>query len=199
MKEKAKVYVGLVHYPIYNRNMDIVATAVTNFDVHDLARTCRTYDVARYFVIHPHESQARLVQDIIGYWRDGYGSEYNPDRKEAFQVLELAASIEEACKRIEEAEGQRPLIVTTDARVYPNSISYRQMRSKLQQDSQPWLILFGTGWGIEAETMSRFDAILEPIYGPGEYNHLPVRSAVAIILDRLLGEAWYEAESARED
>jgi len=30
--------------------------------------------------------------------------------------------------------------------------------------------------------------ILEPIRGNAKYNHLSVRSAVSIILDRLLGE-----------
>ena len=42
------------------------------------------------------------------------------------------------------------------------------------------------------EVMEKFDYILEPIYGPCDYNHLPVRAAVAIILDRLLGELWWE-------
>lgn len=84
MKEKAKVYVG-------SRLSDLQpeygcsSYGGNQFDVHDLARTCRTYDVARYFVIHPHESQARLVQDIIGYWRDGYGSEYNRTAKKPFK------------------------------------------------------------------------------------------------------------------
>ena len=50
----------------------------------------------------------------------------------------------------------------------------------------------GTGFGIEAEAMKKFDYILEPVYGSCDYNHLCVRSAVAIILDRLAGEAWWE-------
>jgi len=33
--------------------------------------------------------------------------------------------------------------------------------------------------------MAEADAALEPIVGPTEYNHLSVRSAVSIILDRL--------------
>ena len=38
--------------------------------------------------------------------------------------------------------------------------------------------------------MKSFEYKVEPIYGPSNYNHLCVRSAVAIILDRLAGEAW---------
>ena len=49
------------------------------------------------------------------------------------------------------------------------------------EDEAPYLILFGTGWGLTSE-------ILEPIRGKTKYNHLCVRSAVSIILDRLLGE-----------
>jgi hypothetical protein len=35
--------------------------------------------------------------------------------------------------------------------------------------------------------MAHADYILDPLAGAGTYNHLSVRSAVAIILDRLLG------------
>ena len=42
------IYVGLVHYPVYNRNSDVVATSVTNFDIHDISRTCRTYDIKKW-------------------------------------------------------------------------------------------------------------------------------------------------------
>lgn len=45
----ANLYLGLVHYPIYNKNMQVIATAVTNFDIHDISRTARTYDVTKIF------------------------------------------------------------------------------------------------------------------------------------------------------
>ncbi|HEY6838272.1 MAG TPA: RNA methyltransferase, partial [Geobacteraceae bacterium] len=53
---------------------------------------------------------------------------------------------------------------------------------------QPYLLVFGTGWGLTEELFERADLVLRPIKGPGSYNHLSVRSAAAIILDRLLGE-----------
>ena len=34
----ADLYVGLVHYPIYNKRMNVIAGAVTNFDIHDISR-----------------------------------------------------------------------------------------------------------------------------------------------------------------
>ena len=52
----------------------------------------------------------------------------------------------------------------------------------------PILLLFGTGFGLTDEVMDSSYKILEPIRGNTKYNHLSVRSAVSIILDRLLGE-----------
>lgn len=191
----ASVYLGLVHYPIYNKNGDIITTAITNFDIHDIARTSRTYGIKKYFIIHPHESQAALANDIVTYWRDGYGAEYNPDRKEAFGTLDIVTDIESAVKVITEREQISPIIVTTDARTFPNTVSYRSLRKTINTSDKPALVLFGTGWGIEKTVMSSFDYILEPIYGPCDYNHLPVRAAVAIILDRLLGETWWNGSN----
>lgn len=188
------VYIGLVHYPIYNKRDEVVTTAITNFDIHDLARTARTYGIKRYFIIHPLEAQVSLAQEVIDYWQKGYGGQYNPDRREAFSVLATIGSIDQATEQIAEWEGQRPIIVTTDARKYANTVSYTNMRKQIVDSGRPYLLLFGTGWGIQKEVMEKFDYILEPIYGPSNYNHLPVRSAVAIILDRLLGESWWNPE-----
>ena len=48
----ANLYIGLVHYPIYNKHGEVITTAITNYDIHDIARAAITYDVSRYFVIH---------------------------------------------------------------------------------------------------------------------------------------------------
>ena len=48
----ADLYVGLVHYPIYNKRMNVIAGAVTNFDIHDISRTLwrsRSILSTRYF------------------------------------------------------------------------------------------------------------------------------------------------------
>ena len=57
----------------------------------------------------------------------------------------------------------------------------------IKDSNQPYLLIFGTGWGLTETVFSRADVVLEPVRGPGSYNHLSVRSAVAIILDRLFG------------
>ncbi len=188
----ADLYVGLVHYPIYNKRMQVIASAVTNFDIHDISRTCRTYNVQRYYIIHPLEPQKRIIAKIIDYWQQGYGKEYNPDRADALSRVCWQRDIESAAADIEQRSGKRPYIVTTDARIYPNTVSYSFMRRQLHEGDRPILLLLGTGFGIEAATMKSFDYILEPIYGSCDYNHLCVRSAAAIILDRLAGETWWQ-------
>lgn len=185
------VYLGLLHHPIYNKNKDIIATAVTNFDIHDIARAARTYDIKRYFIIHPLDSQIELVHEVLNYWRNGYGAQYNPDRHNALAVVQTVSQIAQCVQAIADEEGQSPYLVATDARRFANSISYLSLRTKIESQTRPCLLLFGTGWGIERSVMEQFDYILEPILGSGDYNHLSVRSAVAIILDRLLGEAWW--------
>ncbi|MCQ2373710.1 MAG: RNA methyltransferase [Phascolarctobacterium sp.] len=193
----ANIYVGLVHYPIYNKNMQVIAGAVTNFDIHDIARTCRTYDVKQYYIVHPLEVQRDIVLKILDFWQEGYGGQYNPDRAEALSRVCWQPDIEACAAHIEQLEGQRPYIVTTDARTYPNTVGYKFIRKQLQEGSKPVLLLLGTGYGLDAETMKRFDYILEPVYGACDYNHLCVRSAAAIILDRLVGEPWYKKENEK--
>ena len=90
--------------------------------------------------------------------------------------------------------GTYPFIVTTDARPQANTLTYPSARQLITAGDRPVLLLFGTGWGIEESVMARFDYILEPIHGPADYNHLPVRAAAAIILDRLTGEIWWQTE-----
>ncbi len=186
--KKAKVYIALLHYPMYNKQMDIVTTSITNLDLHDIARVARTYDAENFFVVHPAENQHRLLKEIISYWQEGYGGTYNPDRKDAFNIVKLVATFEEAREIIRQETGQDALTIATDARVYPHTIAYKDMKNKITAEAGVYLILFGTGWGIAEELMLKCDYILEPIEPKRSYNHLSVRSAVAIILDRLLGE-----------
>ena len=183
----SNLYLGLVHYPVYNKHMQVIATAITNFDIHDIARTAITYDVKNYFLIHPLEVQAEMIKKITDYWQNGYGKVYNPDRNEALERVRYMPSIEEAINAIEKLEGKKPLTLTTDARTYPNTVKFSYIRDLLEKGDTPIFLLLGTGFGLEKETMASFDYILEPIYGVGPYNHLCVRSAAAIMLDRLRG------------
>lgn len=188
---RSKVYIALLHYPMYNKNMNIITTSITNLDLHDIARAARTYDVEGMYIVHPSPNQHKLAGEILAYWQEGYGGEYNNDRQEAFRLLRLVGDLPAVTEAIKLETGQDAVMVATDARPYSNTVSYSDLRSDIFETDRSYLILFGTGWGIARELLSQCDEILEPIAGTSEYNHLSVRSAVSIILDRLLGEAWY--------
>lgn len=181
------LYIALLHAPVYNKNMETIATSITNLDIHDIARSATTYGVKRYYIVHPAEAQRALAQRIMGYWQEGFGAEYNPNRQEAFARVKLARELAEVEEEIFQEHGRKPLKIATDARRYPNTLDYAAVRDKIENGEDPLLLLFGTGWGMLREVMESCDIILEPIYGPGEWNHLSVRSAAAIILDRLRG------------
>ena len=89
-----------------------------------------------------------------------------------------------------EETGLEPILMGTDAAEGERRLSYQDFRKR--EWDRPILLLFGTGWGMTEEIMDQLDYVLDPIRGRGEYNHLSVRSAAAIILDRMFGESWWE-------
>lgn len=188
---KSRVYIALLHHPMYNKRMEVITTSVTNLDLHDIARTARTYEVDGFFVVHPAPAQRRLVEEIVFYWQQGYGGSYNPDRREAFRTLRLAASLDEVLASLRRETGREVVIVATDARIYPQTVSYARLKEEIAGQDKTFLILFGTGWGMQNELMMKSHYILEPVQAGQSYNHLSVRSAAAVILDRLMGEYWF--------
>jgi hypothetical protein len=181
------VYCALVHHPVLDRAGDEVTTSVTNLDVHDIARSSRTYGLRGYFVVIPIEAQHPVVEKIIEHWSTGAGVKRFPERTEAIALVRVARSIEDAIAEIEEREGEAPRLVATSARGGPGRSTYANEVARLQNERRPTLLLFGTGHGLSPRVLLRCDAILEPIEGPTRYNHLSVRAAVAITLDRLFG------------
>jgi len=71
-----------------------VTTAVTNIDIHDLARAARTFDVRATFIVTPIEQQRSLVGRILGHWESGEGASHNPIRARAFERLRVAEDID---------------------------------------------------------------------------------------------------------
>jgi hypothetical protein len=179
--------IALLHYPVYDKNRNLVTTAVTNLDVHDIARTAKTYGLYRYYVVTPLDDQQELALSIINHWQKGYGASYNPKRKEALDLVTVTDRLEFAVGELAKEFGRPVRIIATGAKGKLANISYGAMARLLEDQKQTYLLLFGTGWGLVDEVLSRADYVLEPIKGHGEYNHLSVRSAAAIILDRLLG------------
>jgi len=184
---RSRVAIALIHHPVLGRKGETIGSAVTNLDLHDIARIARTYGVARYYVVTPYEDQQDLVAEIIAHWQSGHGSRYNPARKEAFSVVKLAKSLDEVIDTMTTMMKRKPALVTTSANVQENSVGYLQARKRIGE-GEPTLIVFGTAHGLAAEITRKADYTLPAITGGTEYNHLSVRSAAAIICDRLLGE-----------
>ena len=181
------LYIALLHYPVYNKRGDIVTTAVTNMDIHDISRTARTYGVKRFYIVTPIEKQKQFVERILSHWQKGYGASYNPSRKEAFDIVRVADTLDDVIQAVSEETGQRVHVAATSAASRGASLSCEEVRGKMSQGSEPFLILFGTGWGIAKEVLEKADFSVEPIRGNSDYNHLSVRAAAAIMLDRLCG------------
>lgn len=175
-----------------DKNGAVVTTAVTNLDIHDIARSSRTFGVKAYFLVTPLEEQQSVVKRIMGHWQVGGGREYNADRAEAFERVRIVSWFRDAQAAIEAEEGTKPEIWMTSARC-PEGFQWKrwsEAREEVQRAGRPKLLVFGTGWGMTEELLKEGDVVLDPILPQLEsgYNHLSVRSAVAIALDRLLGK-----------
>ena len=184
---QAAVYLALLHYPVYDKNGQVVTSAVTNMDIHDISRAGRTYGVRGFFVVTPVKALQKLALKIIDHWEVGYGSQYNTTRKEALALARICDTLDDAMIAIEQETGAMPVIVATSARSTGSRSSFAALQDMLNKQTRPFLIVFGTGWGLTETILSQADYILEAIEGDAEFNHLSVRSAAAIVLDRLLG------------
>ncbi len=180
-----RTYIALLHHPVHDRLGKVITTAVTNLDLHDISRACRTYGLARYFVVTPLSSQRELVARITDHWRTGHGAKVNPRRAAALRLLDVKSELEEVKAEIEQLEGQRPLSVVTSAVAREEQISIPEVIH--QVGDRPLLLLLGTGWGLTEEGLAEADVSLAPLRGPVRYNHLSVRSAASILLDRFFG------------
>jgi len=180
------LYVALIHYPVVNKEGDIIAAAVTNLDLHDISRASKTYGVKRFYVVTPLKDQKALVCRIRHHWVQGAGARYNPNRREAMELVAVADSLKEVVDEIGRNNGRHPKTVVTSARSGTRKLGFITLREMIATGT-PCVLIFGTAWGLSESVLSAADYTLEPIRGYCGYNHLSVRSAAAIVLDRLLG------------
>lgn len=185
----SRVYCALVHHPVRDRAGATVTTAVTNLDVHDIARSARTYGLLGYYVVSPIEVQHVLVQRIIEHWTTGAGRKRIPERSVALSLCQSANDLQQVTEDIASREGRRARVVATAARsdLAREVTTFASLRQTLRASEEPWLIIFGTGHGLADSVLQNADVLLEPIVGVDDYNHLSVRAAAAIVIDRLLG------------
>ena len=178
---------ALVHYPVVNKHGEIIASAVTNLDLHDISRSAKTYGVRSFYVVTPLSDQKELVEKIVSHWIEGTGATYNPKRKEALKLIVIKNSLNEVMEHIRQNGGYSPKTVVTSAGYSPRNISFKRFHEMLQ-DGSLYLLILGTGWGLSENFMAEADYVLDPVLGNTDYNHLSVRSAAAVILDRVFGK-----------
>ena len=182
----------LVHHPVLDRDGHHVTTAITNLDLHDMARSARTFGAVAVWVVHPIEAQRQLAETIRAHWATGTGKRRIPDRAAAMELLRVVPSLEDVYAELGGAAGRAGVEVwTTAAKAHPGGVmAYPDARERLARATKPVALLFGTGWGLARPLIDDADVRLTPIRAAGDtgYNHLSVRAACAISLDRLLGE-----------
>ena len=184
---KIRLDLALIHYPVINKNQEIIGSAVTNLDLHDISRAARTYGVGSLYVVTPYNDQQALFQELLDHWLKGHGAEYNAKRGEALSLVHICDDLDQVLAKVEERRRRKPKVLATCAQKKHGSVwPYGMVREKIAE-GECFLILFGTAWGLAQEVIEAGDGLLPPITGSGSYNHLSVRSAAAIVLDRLLG------------
>ena len=149
--------------------------------------------------VTPLADQRELGQRILTHWTDGAGGRANADRASALLLGRMAESLDEAIAQVTARAGAAPKVVATSARTHFRPARGRKERAidfcpsaevRRMLAKGPVLLVLGTGHGLAPEVLTRADAVLQPVRGFCRYNHLPVRSAAAILVDRLLGDTW---------
>ena len=176
--------IALVHHPVLDRRGDVVTSAVTNLDIHDLARLATTYNLSRYYLVTPAAEQQLLASRIIGHWQKGAGASYNPDRCQALDCLQVVNSFDDALADWRSLVDSEGIAMLTGAS-HQEGVDYPQAQNLAAE--RPLLLVFGTGHGLAPALYATERPCLAPVRA-GQYNHLSVRTAAAIMLDRLIGE-----------
>ena len=191
----ARTHIALVHHPVFDRTGKIVTSSLTNFDIHDIARSTLTYGLAAYHIVTPVTAQREKAEHIAGLWLEETESARKPptsgSRAGALALIRTADSIETVIDTLAADYKTPPLVVATSARAESFPLAGRRTPDELlaeaTRDPAPLLLLLGTGWGLADALIPTVSRMLAPIEGASDWNHLSVRSAAAILLDRLFG------------
>ena len=186
IRQNIKFSMALVHYPVLGKEGETITGSITTLDVHDFSRIGKTYSAETVYVITPVEDQQRLINRLCRHWTDSeILKELDGRRTEALDIVKVVPSVDAMLKDAKK-RGRKIKILATSAVLAPNAVSPARWLKSVQEGEE-WIVLYGTAYGLAPELIERADAVLEPVSGRGEFNHLPVRGASAIITDRLLG------------
>lgn len=176
-------YLALVHYPVLNRLGEVISSTVDSFDFFDASRLALTYGIEQMYLVHPKAAQQALIARLIEHGQ-AQGRE-NADRG-YFDHSQGVRDLETAIEDVTQRSGHRPKIIATTAKPDYSRVSVQSLRDSLAPDA-PQLWLIGKAWGMTPELIQGADAVVESIDAKTGYNHLSVRSAISIYVDRMLG------------
>ena len=183
------MHLALVHHPVLDRFGNILTSSLTNLDIHDIARNSRCYGLRNFYVLTPLVDQRAMLEELLDHWTADNPGRINPDRAEALALVKTASNLDQILEDIRRICGQRPRLLATSAKATGRpAVTTEEVRGWLRQG--PVLMLLGTSWGLAPEIIELSDGTLRPIRFMDHYNHLPVRSAAAIMLDRIIGDIY---------
>ena len=184
-KARVKFSIALVHDPVVGKSGETMVSSITTLDIHDMARVGKTYGAQAVYIVTPVLDQKLMVERIKSHWLDDAALKTPVRRVAALSLINVVPSIAEA---VTDAKKRAKIVklLATSAADDPGFISPGEFASAASEEEE-WIVMFGTAYGLAPELMKMADRRLAPVLGRGEFNHLPVRGASAIILDRLFG------------
>ena len=180
----------LLHYPVMLDAKKSGTASLTNLDIHDISRISRSYAMGSFYVATPLEDQRHLLEDILRHWTKGVGSKNKPDRAQALDRVCPVPTLGAAIDHLARTSGQDVKVVASSA-VWPEGkpspipVTPATVREWCREG--PVLLCLGTAQGLAPEVLACCHAQIRPLRFLG-YNHLSVRSAAAILADRILGD-----------
>src|SRR4029079_19550713 len=142
-----RVALALVHHPVLDRSGETVTTAITNLDLHDMARGASTYGASDLYRLQPVDAQRLLAQRIQDHWVDGSGKRRIPDRAAALDILRIVPTLDDAHASLGGRSAIEVWTTAASSRGGPVT-TYAAARARLEHASRTILMLFGTGWGL---------------------------------------------------
>ncbi len=185
------LYIALVHHPVIIEGKNCGTSSLTNLDIHDIARSCRTYGLGGYYIVTPLKDQQEVLHGILRHWLHGPAGKSHADRAQALKLVRPVASIAEAQDHILQQTGMAPKLWGSSAQwgdEKTHAMPFDEARQRLEE--APALLLLGTGHGLAPQVLQNCDGFLRPLRFLSDYNHLSVRAAAAILVDRILQDIY---------
>jgi tRNA (guanine37-N1)-methyltransferase len=176
------LYLAIVHHPVRNRIGEVITATIDHFDVFDASRLSLAYPLAGVFVVNPEPSQRDTARRLIAHGTDPHRTE---DRRGCFDKTHWVPDLAALVEHVRTTTGRPARTVATSARPAPGTVDFAEMRAHLR-GPEPYVLLVGKGSGLTDDVLDGADLRLAPIDLGTGYAHLSVRSAMAILLDRLL-------------